>query len=290
MIETTISFVILHYQSLETTIQCVDLIKKLESECALKIVIVDNDSPNKSGISLKNKYIKDDNIYIILNNNNDGFATGNNLGYKFSKEHLGSDIIVVMNNDIMIYQGEFIKKLLIIEGTSEAHILAPDIVTLNGSHQNPYRLNSISTNEIIYIYLMNTANKILYSVPLFSKIILSFNNNRKSIRKRDIINYNEEHMNIIPHGACVIYTRKWVENEDFAFVPKTFMYLEEYVLYEYLNKKNYITQFTPDISVNHLEDVSTNEVANTQLKKAKFKSKHASNSAKALLKMRLFSN
>ncbi|NMA85114.1 MAG: glycosyltransferase family 2 protein [Epulopiscium sp.] len=283
-----ISFVILHYQSIKTTIECIEYVRQLPSDVLKNIVIVDNASPNKSGEELKELYKNEKNVYVLVNKINEGFARGNNLGYKFSKEQLKSDIVIVMNNDVMIKQPNFISLLLHEAFKNEVYIIAPDIITPSGNHQNPYRVTSIETKEILYILLLNNFNKLAYSIPGLSKLILHVNNTRPRIRKTSKTKWENELDEIIPHGSCVVYTKKWVDNEDFAFLPKTFMYLEEYLLDEYIRKKRYKTKYIPRLKVHHLEDISTNSVNITSIAKAKFKAKHAAKSTKELLMMRIF--
>ena len=73
---------------------------------------------------------------------------------------------------------------------------------------------------------------------------------------------------------CNIY-KKWIRNEDIAFIPDTFMYHEEDILYEYIINKKYKTIYNHDLSVIHLEDVSTSTVAKTELKRARYYLKHS---------------
>ena len=58
-------FIILHYNDLETTIKCIESIQCLECIQDIKVLIVDNHSPNNSGSELKNKYTKSDNIEVL---------------------------------------------------------------------------------------------------------------------------------------------------------------------------------------------------------------------------------
>ena len=109
-----ISFVVLHYQDLETTNECVNNICQLKKSTDVNIVIVDNNSPNNSGLELKNTYSNSKNIHVLCNPVNEGFAKGNNLGYSYAKNELQSKIIVVMNNDVMIIQHNFIRGITII--------------------------------------------------------------------------------------------------------------------------------------------------------------------------------
>lgn len=282
-----ITFVILHYQSFETTIECIDYVKKIPVDGFKNIVVVDNASPNNTGKKIKEYFHLDESIYVLLSKSNLGFAKGNNLGYLYAKQRFDSDFIVVMNNDIMIKQQQF-GNLLMNHLNDDVHIIAPDIITLEGNYQNPYRMSKISTFEILYILLLNTFNFIFYTIPILSKLLLFINSKRPRIRRINNESHGKVHYNIIPHGSCVIYTKKWILKEEFAFIPKTFMYLEEYLLYEYLTKMNYKTIYLPDIKVNHLEDIATNSIKTTKLQKAKFKAKHSTKSAKELLILRLF--
>ena len=52
----TIAFVVLHYSVPEVTRQCVDSIRELQGNKKKKIVIVDNASPDGSGILLEKEY------------------------------------------------------------------------------------------------------------------------------------------------------------------------------------------------------------------------------------------
>ena len=75
--QSKIVFVILHYCAVQSTIDAVESIRKYSST---EIVIVDNASPDKSGFELLRKYSHAPNIYVILNQSNEGFARGNNIG------------------------------------------------------------------------------------------------------------------------------------------------------------------------------------------------------------------
>ena len=67
--ESRIGFVILHYQTIRETIDCVTSIQKI---CDNKdiIIIVDNCSPNASGKILHKKYQQYSNIEVVLNKEN----------------------------------------------------------------------------------------------------------------------------------------------------------------------------------------------------------------------------
>ena len=92
------AFVILHYRAIEMTRTCVERIKALEGKS--HIVIVDNASPNGTGRILEKEYDKEKMITVLLNQENGGFARGNNLGICWVCSHLKADFVVVLNNDV----------------------------------------------------------------------------------------------------------------------------------------------------------------------------------------------
>ena len=99
------AFVILHYRAAEMTRTCVERIRALNG--SNYIVIVDNASPNGTGELLAEEYAGEDNITVLLNQENAGFARGNNLGIRWVCENLKADFVVVLNNDVEILQKDF---------------------------------------------------------------------------------------------------------------------------------------------------------------------------------------
>ena len=82
----TIAFVVLHYNVPEVTRQCVDSIRTLQGNKKKKIVIVDNASPDGSGVLLEKEYAQDEDIKVLVSERNEGFARGNNRGYHYARE------------------------------------------------------------------------------------------------------------------------------------------------------------------------------------------------------------
>ena len=123
-----IGYVILHYQSTEITKKCVD--KLLMFSKTNPIVIVDNCSPNGSGKQLEKMYSKYTNVTVIINEENQGFAKGNNLGYQYIKSKYSLNYVVVMNNDIMIEDNNFAVIIEQFMEKNEVDVCGPDMVTL----------------------------------------------------------------------------------------------------------------------------------------------------------------
>lgn len=279
-----IAFVLLHYNNdfvTKTAIEYLDKLNLYGND--LYITIVDNCSPNGSGKQLKQLYKNRNNVNVILNDENGGFTFGNNIGYSYAKTEINADLIIVMNTDVYIKDMDFIKKVLHYE--KEAHVIAPDIITKSGSHQNPFRMHEISNFDLKRIFIYNYFLNIVYKIPFLNKILAGFLELKQS-KEKGQTKVEKTLYNIVPHGSCIIYTKKWIELENIAFVSGPFMYMEEEFLMGYLQKKKYTSIYVPEINVYHIEDASADASNKNAMLKRKFISKNMMESANLLIKMR----
>ncbi|MCF0125821.1 MAG: glycosyltransferase, partial [Clostridia bacterium] len=149
-----VSFVVLHYKVADITEECVNLILK-QNYKNLNIIIVDNNSNNGSLEYLKSKYHNEKNIYIIGIEENIGFAKANDLGYQIAKHKFNAEMIVVINNDLMIYDNMFCQNIVTKYKECNFDILGPDIINKEGVHQNPLKnciTNRKQLNKRIFKY------------------------------------------------------------------------------------------------------------------------------------------
>ncbi|MDG7882395.1 glycosyltransferase [Streptococcus pneumoniae] len=259
-------FVILHYRTSNDTIECIKSIQKLEGD--YKIVIVDNASQNGSIERVEALFANNDEIVIIKNTKNLGFAAGNNIGYAYARTQIKADMIAVLNNDIVIKQKDFINRIFELYRNSQFHIAGPDIVSLvDGHHQSPVveKINSISkANKELFKYRIL---RIINKIGLYELMTRQPKKELNRISVADPMRYQE---NVILHGSFVIFSPLYVSEEGCAFRPDTFMYMEEPILYEYCMLKNYKTVFDPSIVIYHKEDSSTNSLYNAAYAKREF--------------------
>lgn len=259
-------FVILHYRTSNDTIECIKSIQKLEGD--YKIVIVDNASQNGGIERVEALFANNDEIVIIKNTKNLGFAAGNNIGYAYARTQIKADMIAVLNNDIVIKQKDFINRIFELYRNSQFHIAGPDIVSLvDGHHQSPVveKINSISkANKELFKYRIL---RIINKIGLYELMTRQPKKELNRISVADPMRYQE---NVILHGSFVIFSPLYVSEEECAFRPDTFMYMEEPILYEYCMLKNYKTVFDPSIVIYHKEDSSTNSLYNAAYAKREF--------------------
>ncbi len=256
--EMHISFVILHYKTLGDTINCIESIKKTQTSGDIDIIVVDNASNNGSYETLQNKYANEKSVHFIHNSKNLGFANGNNVGFTYAKK-LGANYIAVLNNDIVV------STINIIEAAEKCFekyhfsIMGPDIISLvDHGHQNPTEITTtdlgIIKKEISRYRVLKILNR-LYIYDFLKKYFGKYEKENNVKTKQ-----NEHKENVQLHGSFVLYSPLYIQYEDYAFCPETFLYMEEPILFQYCMKKGYKTLYCPDITVYHKEDSSTNSI------------------------------
>ena len=91
----SVSIVIPTFNNWELTEKCIDAIYKSKNSISFEVIIVDNNSTDKTRSQLEKYEKKYKNLKVILNEENLGFAKANNIGVKTSK----NELILFLNND-----------------------------------------------------------------------------------------------------------------------------------------------------------------------------------------------
>jgi GT2 family glycosyltransferase len=93
-----VSIVILNWNGLEDTIECLESLKKVTYP-SYEVILVDNGSQGDDVEVLRERY--GDYIHIVQNEKNYGFAKGNNVGIRYALGK-GTDYVLVLNNDTVV--------------------------------------------------------------------------------------------------------------------------------------------------------------------------------------------
>ncbi|CCN70287.1 glycosyltransferase [Vibrio nigripulchritudo] len=94
----SVSIIVLTYNNLNLTKDCLKSIEENTKYENYEVIIVDNLSTDGTRDYLTENYIGKEKYTIILNDENLGFAAGNNIGLKTAK----GDILVILNNDTYV--------------------------------------------------------------------------------------------------------------------------------------------------------------------------------------------
>jgi GT2 family glycosyltransferase len=265
-----IVFVILHYMAIKDTMECVESIRKHIDIIDYKIVIVDNASPNNTGKQLIEEYKMQPDIVVLCNEENLGFAKGNNVGYIYAKRKLHAKYIVLLNNDVCMIQGDLYKKIEKSFEIDKFAVMGPTIITKDGlATSNPRMAEKITEQQISKLI---KRHKILYKLTFLNlqSIIILFRKVKSLLIKKspNCFCYMKV-SNIILHGSFLIFSPIYINKFD-GLEPRTFMYFEEDILYLRLVKNNMVSLYNPEITVYHKEDAATDSVISGKREKQLF--------------------
>lgn len=265
MYKAVIAFVILHYIATDLTIKCVKSLESLDGlddTFSIHIVVVDNGSPNNSGEFLTSMYCEDEKVDVIINKDNLGFSKANNIGFRYACKAYNPDFIGVLNNDITIDQKDFLSKLIaVFEKQSDCYILGPDIyVKRKALHQSP--MSGTLPNKYSVVSQLQAILHPSIKVWIKKKLLINkFLRNQieaRDIRKmRKSIKWNIRQINVVLHGACIFYTRNFIDTGEDPFSPETFMYCEEDILAIRCHRNGWKSVYDPLVQVIHYDDGST---------------------------------
>jgi len=118
-----IAIIILNWNNAENTLNCIRGLTDITN-----IIVVDNGS-EKNDLQILNKGIPKG-VKLIVNPSNLGFSAGNNVGIKYAIETLGTDYIILLNNDT-ITSPNFIDPLIhIMQNDASVAAVQPKILKI----------------------------------------------------------------------------------------------------------------------------------------------------------------
>ena len=252
-----ISYVVLHYLTADDTIECVrSLLNNVipYSEDENHIVIVDNGSPNDSFMELEEEFGHNRNIVLLRNKENLGFAKGNNTGFLYAKYELGSDFILLLNNDTYIEQNNFADVLIEKYQVTNYAVLGPDIVTADGYHQNPAIVKEKWSFTELAVFRTKARVKMLLTslnVPYVNDYLTQreINYQRKEIIPGDV-------SGVRLHGACLIFSPEFLSRFN-GLYDKTFLYMEEDILKLIADHYGLKMLYSSSLQIFHKEHAAT---------------------------------
>ena len=215
MRKNKVYIIILNYNGFSDTVNCIKSIQKSIYK-EYQIILVDNNSDDNSLNEIikyldssnleynfsdvffadNNKQTKKD-IVIIKNNENLGYASGNNVGMRYALQYEDCDFLWILNNDNIIEEKSLMK---LVENHDKNTIYGSKIL----KYKNPELVDSIG-GKLNY-YLLTTSHN-------FSNTL-----NSELIKKVDSLDYI--------HGTSVFF-HKDIINSIGYFDEDYFMYYED---------------------------------------------------------------
>jgi len=111
-----VSIIILNWNGLEDTIECLESLRKITYP-NYEVIVVDNGSEGNDAQVLEEKF--GDYIHLIKNDKNYGFAEGANIGMRYALNNSAPDYVLLLNNDTVV-DPEFLTEMVKVAETDPA--------------------------------------------------------------------------------------------------------------------------------------------------------------------------
>lgn len=215
--------VILNYNTYQDTIDLVGDLQQQTFVKDIKIVVVDNASPNESYKELKPLENKYPNVIVIQTAENLGYAKGNNFGLKYLEEHIKPQYVAILNNDVKLPIDSFEKLIERYNQLENPAIIAPQQLNENNEALLPYKVNSF-LDDCLNLFMI---------FKIFHK--------RNALKYIDNTGLNAMKVPMIP--GSFMFSSFEIFKEMGYFYPNTFLFAEERfiaVKTQQMNLNNYI--------------------------------------------------
>lgn len=254
-----VGFVFTNFNNSNYTRDVVVSICKSFSGANVRIVIVDNASCHAEVCRLQNIAQEFPCVKMIYNDKNVGYFRGLNLGIAYLRmDSVPLNYIVIGNNDLL-FPNNFVDQLDKHKSLFEVYpVVSPNIVTLEGVHQNPHVISRISTfREIIYdFYYSSYVCSVLIS--LVARITRRFTD-RRDEEQHDISQVIHQ-----GYGACYILGPLFFEYFNELWSP-TFLMGEEFFLSLQLKERGLHLFYESDIIVKHHDHATMGKLPSRKL-------------------------
>jgi len=223
-----IPVIILNYNSVSDCRKCISFLKR-QRNVKLEIIIVDNCSPKNDCEAVK-QLCKAQNCTFIQASSNQGYNAGNNIGLRYAVDK-GYEYALIANPDMEFLQTDYLLCLVDkLRQDSSVVVVASDIVSLDGLHQNPMLRDGDWHGCFGWL------------TGLFKK--------KKADTYDFIDNYTENHYCSKVSGCCFLIRLDFVQSIGYLD-ENVFLYCEEAILSRQTEQKGFRMYYLADKQVVH---------------------------------------
>lgn len=229
-----VSIIIINYNTLQVTKNCIDSVIKFTKDINYEILLIDNASSDGS----QDFFRSVEEIKFIESKDNLGFGKANNLGYSYSS----GKYIFLLNSDTILINNAVKEFFIEAEKTDNSIACFGAIlkdINFNNTHSFGYFPN-------------------IWSDIYFQLFVLPYNKLRKRNFKNVGFDISQTKNGIVDYvtGADLFIRRDIIENLDF-FDNRFFMYYEETDLQKKFHSHGFFSKIIESPKIIHLEGVSS---------------------------------
>ncbi|MFH1656626.1 MAG: glycosyltransferase family 2 protein [Candidatus Nealsonbacteria bacterium] len=237
-----VSLIILTYNGIDLTLDVLKDISKLDiSGITTETVVVDNASKDKTVKTLKNYKLPNMDFKLIVNDENLGFAGGNNVGIKDCLKR-GSDFIVLLNNDVILSNNLLQVLVNTVLKNEKIGIVSPKMYFAKGFEFHKDRYKESELGKVIWY-----AGGIIDENNVYSS--------HRGVDEVDLGQYDNEEETDFANAATVLIRSKLLE-EIGLLDENFFLYWEDADLSQRAKLNNWKVVYTPKTHIWHKVSVA----------------------------------
>ena len=230
---TDVSIILINYNTKDLTVQAINSIYEQTNDLSYEIIVVDNNSQDGSVEAIKENF---ENVKVIVNKENLGFGTANNIGIK----QASGKYIFCLNTDTLLLNNA----IKILYDFMEKH---PNVACCGGNLYDKEH-NHVFSHGI-------------FLTP-FAKFIKTFG--LKYLFPKEVKRLKADYTNKLDEIKPVeficgadLMLRKSILDEVGTFNEQFFLYYEEVELQKRIKNANYEIYIVPSAKIVHLESASS---------------------------------
>ncbi|EAR56466.1 putative rhamnosyl transferase [Photobacterium sp. SKA34] len=259
MFEKRFNFICVNYNGAHFCEKLLDSLEKLLvlNDQKVRLIIVDNNSKIEDKNVLNELITQSSNveIQILYLPENIGYFPAMNKGINFI-EYNNNEVVIIGNNDLE-YSDDFLIEYEKLNLDKNTLVISPNVITIDGKYQNPISVRKLSKIEFLIeeIYYSNyyVSRLMIKSKALFNKVFK---------KEKNILN-EKPHRGIIKRGigACYVLTDNFFKFYNELDAP-VFMWGEEAILSNQVNKAEGHIMLEPTLLVTHAESGTVKKILN----------------------------
>lgn len=214
-------------------------------------IVVDNDSRETDFSELQKICDERNGVKLLRSEVNLGYFGGLNLGLEMISP-LEDDIVIIGNNDLT-FPAAFFERLAVARYADDVFVVAPNVITADGYHQNPHCPTRVSAKRK-FLY------DVYFSHFLLGRLMSKLSDNLKRLKGGRVNNLASAsqyiHMGI---GACYLLTASYFKSCS-RLDDSVFLYGEEALLAGQVMAAGGRTYYDAELVVNHAESATLSKL------------------------------